>query len=506
MKKESLFLNLNKVLVDNYQTRTESIKGIDHLVVPVIMMVEGVHSGNNGPILYTAEELSSFVNAWNGQPVVINHPEDENGNPVSANSPGIVESYSVGTIYNARMDGVRLTAEAFINLSNIKDISAQAIQMILDQRPMSVSIGVFTELDEVEGDWNGEHYIGVARNYRPDHLALLPESEGACSWDDGCGIRVNQRNSLLTKNNMTHEKKVKLEEYGVLLTLEGKTVSLFDNSELLENEAGYREVSQAIQSKLDSFDSPVIVNYLEEVFDSYFIYRVVNRENGQGELYKRNYQMLDNGTLQIEEGVAKVTKKVTYEVIQNNGLIRTKINNSITKQKGGTQMNGEVKASPCKVNALIANEATKFTEADREWLNTLEDSVLDKMTPKEVAPKTVEVPVTEAQIVAVLNSEKDPNAFIDKYMPEGMRESVKSGIRLNQEKRDNLIKGIVANSKFVEDNLKGWSTEDLEKLSESVVKETVNYGGPIFNTKSTGKSEVTDDMKIMLNLKTEEKK
>ena len=49
-----------------------------------------------------------------------------------------------------------------------------------------------------------------------------------------------------------------------------------------------------------------------------------------------------------------------------------------------------------KINALIANTASKFEEADREWLLTQEESVLDKLAPvvkevEKVVEKTVEV-------------------------------------------------------------------------------------------------------------------
>ena len=49
-----------------------------------------------------------------------------------------------------------------------------------------------------------------------------------------------------------------------------------------------------------------------------------------------------------------------------------------------------------KINALIANKESKFEEADREWLLTQEESVLDKLNPvikevEKVVEKTVEV-------------------------------------------------------------------------------------------------------------------
>ena len=46
-----------------------------HLVVPVVMMVEGVHNGSQGPLFHSIAELGKFPESWNGIPVVIYHPE-----------------------------------------------------------------------------------------------------------------------------------------------------------------------------------------------------------------------------------------------------------------------------------------------------------------------------------------------------------------------------------------------------------------------------------------------
>ena len=71
-----------------------------HLVVPVVMMVEGVHNGSQGPLLHEITELGKFPESWNGRPVVIYHPEDEDGNPISANSPEVIDKVTVGRVYN----------------------------------------------------------------------------------------------------------------------------------------------------------------------------------------------------------------------------------------------------------------------------------------------------------------------------------------------------------------------------------------------------------------------
>lgn len=68
-----------------YEVREETLNGREYVVVPVTMMVEGVHSGSKGPLLHTSEELGKIPESWNGMPVTVDHPVVE-GLPVSAHS------------------------------------------------------------------------------------------------------------------------------------------------------------------------------------------------------------------------------------------------------------------------------------------------------------------------------------------------------------------------------------------------------------------------------------
>ena len=73
--------NLKTYSQDNneYEIRKELHEGKEHIVVPVIMMVEGVHSGSKGSILHLANEMGKIPASWNGIPAVINHPKNDDG-------------------------------------------------------------------------------------------------------------------------------------------------------------------------------------------------------------------------------------------------------------------------------------------------------------------------------------------------------------------------------------------------------------------------------------------
>ena len=78
-------MNVYLTTQQEYTTREAILNGREYIVVPVTMMVEGVHQGSQGSLLHTAEELGKIPESWNGIPVTVGHPAVE-GKFVSANS------------------------------------------------------------------------------------------------------------------------------------------------------------------------------------------------------------------------------------------------------------------------------------------------------------------------------------------------------------------------------------------------------------------------------------
>ena len=169
----------------------QTLNGKEYWAVPAVLLTEGVHNG----VFYPAEELAKFPQSWNGRPVVVQHPKDLAGKAISASSPELMERMTVGVIYNTRFDK-KLKADLWIDPEKTKMVDSSIIASLQGNRPIEVSTGLFTEdvFLEEEQEWNGEKYRTVSLNYRPDHLALLPGLQGACSWEDGCGSpRINEK-------------------------------------------------------------------------------------------------------------------------------------------------------------------------------------------------------------------------------------------------------------------------------------------------------------------------
>lgn len=184
----------SEIQTNNYTLREERKDGKNYIVVPVVMMREGVHIGSHGAIYHTAEELGKDIEKWNGIPITIYHPK-EGDTYISANSPGV---QAVGRVYNVRMVEDKLMGDAWLTEQKMMAASPQALEHIRALLPLDVSVGIYSEELAISGEWNGETYNAQALNYRPDHLALLPGGEGSCSWADGCGIRANEKQETVT--------------------------------------------------------------------------------------------------------------------------------------------------------------------------------------------------------------------------------------------------------------------------------------------------------------------
>ncbi len=175
---------------DRRSIRYESLEGKPHTVIPMVMLVPGVHSGTNGPILYTENELRKAPHSWNLKPVVVTHPMRGGRVVAACDDPAILSKYKVGVILNTHWDAdaKKLRAEAWLENDRTPDALMDGIHR---GTTMEISTGVFTDNEATPGEFRMERYDAVARNLRPDHLALLPNEVGACSVADGCGLQAN---------------------------------------------------------------------------------------------------------------------------------------------------------------------------------------------------------------------------------------------------------------------------------------------------------------------------
>lgn len=171
--------------------RRETVNGKAVLVVPMTLIVsDSVLHGSRGALFYPREDVAKSASAWNGVPITLGHPT-RLGRPVSALNTGVE---SVGWVENARSNG-KLTAEGVIDVAALKKLDPSMLADIEAGRRVELSTGLHTQQSPAPP---GASYDYIAREYVPDHVAILTHEQGACSVLDGCGINNTHRPSRRT--------------------------------------------------------------------------------------------------------------------------------------------------------------------------------------------------------------------------------------------------------------------------------------------------------------------
>lgn len=458
------------------QMREEMFEGRAHLVAPVIALVEGVHND----VYYPAQEIADSVEAWNGVPVPIFHPMD-GGLPVSANTPELIEQQSVGRLFKCHFDsdGGKLKGELWIDIAKAEKISPSALSYIRGGGQLEVSTGLYCDEDNTAGDWNGEHYYATLTNFRPDHLALLPGGEGACSWTDGCGVRAASKEG---GQSMKDKILAAMKEIGQKL---GFVVS----------EMSHEDLRASLQRLIDGLDTPGWMHFVKDIYKTNLVYEA--RGNNPSEtgstamvskFYRMRYRIKD-------EEVELVGEAEEVREMREYVPVTAEAKESSGDDGGGPDVKKENKkeegnmAKNDQVDALIACDRTKFEESDREWLTEQSECRLDKFGIAEA--KKDETPAPDAKPTPTTTEKKDDKPevvpTIAEYVdaaPADYKDTLTTAVNMLQEAKKKVIDAILKNprNKFTEEQLVAKDGDELTALAElgdvKVADFTGQGGGP----------------------------
>lgn len=178
------------------KAKRETHHGTEYLIAPVIAIKAGVMNEE----LVPHDEIAAHFGAWDGRPFVLDHPKDAEGNDISANHPDILAAIGVGHFFNSQLVDSKIKGEVWVDVVKARGLGSDALtllQKLEAGKPVEVSTAYWRDLSKESGEFDGQEYVGVARNLRPDHIAALLDDKGACSWEDGCGVpRVNRGSSV----------------------------------------------------------------------------------------------------------------------------------------------------------------------------------------------------------------------------------------------------------------------------------------------------------------------
>ena len=444
---------------DKALVRNESLEGRDYLVVPMVMLTEGVHQGSNGPLYYPPDELAKAPVVWNHKPVVIYHPE-RNGMPVSACDPDVINTRKVGIIMNTKFESGKLKSEAWLDMKRLKEVDERVVISLDEKKPVSVSTGLFTDNEATDGEWNGEKYIAIARNYRPDHLAILPDQKAACSIEDGAGLLMNA----------LHDHSIKKHDHKLLQALVA-----------VANQLSHDDIRGKLQSLVSAGDGPDDFTYVVEVFANYVVFRRKEKFYWQDYERKQNEISLVGRAEEVEQvtkyvPVSKSTKFQTHKetIMANKELIDSIIGNeALPWSEDNRSMLEAMSEVQLQVVANAAEE--KEEEKEKEKEKEEEEKEKEKDTRNQQNPQ----PVTLAEYIA--------------QAPEGVREVLVNSMQVLSDEKAKLI-GIITSNKansFTKEALQAKPLGELKALAAlaASTKPAVNFDGMGFVADPTVNTE-----------------
>lgn len=403
----------------------KSFRGEDHTVIPLVALVQGVLEGVNseGPEFVSAESIQKTVLGWNGRPVVIDHPQ-LNGSYVSANNPEVLETELVGQIFGARVEDDKLKMEAWITNASLDNESSRisdTLKRVCDGEVVELSTGFYADIRAYSGKHEGESFSGVLENIVPDHLAILSDSIGACSIEDGCGTnRVNQRFNATEPPDRVNCSCQDPSPYQAVL-------------ESLKPFTTFRDIEAGLEGILGQLYQTSWF-YIVAVSEDYVVYWT-----GDG-MFSRDYSLASNGQITLGDERTRVRPDTNFVPLQQKDSIMEEL-----------------------INELISNELTKFTEDDREFLSEQTEERLNTFIPNQIDDDEDEDEEDNIQ------DKKGTRTFDDllaNASPE-LKQSLEHGQRLFREHRKNLVECIKANKKnsFTIQELEAMDLSTLEKLS-----------------------------------------
>ena len=258
---------------------------------------------------------------------------------------------------------------------------------------------------------------------------------------------------------------------------------------LKTQEMSHDDMRSQIQQAIDGLDIPAqpmsgIYHYVRDVYDDYFIYEAITGGEGQNRLYKQAYEIVDEG-VSITGDPEEVRQETTYEPTTNQKK-ESKINpgGDDVSPKGGDKME-----TTELINELIVNEATPWTEEDRQWLETASLETLMKMNPGE-SDKKPDAAITEDPQIINDAGDEDTEVTVESFIanaPKEIGEALSEAMEMRANEKAELIKGILANQRneFTEAELKGMPQASLRKLGALSRVSGSNYvgqgGAPVTN-------------------------
>lgn len=440
------------------EIRLDTLSGVEHVVAPIVLLVGNtvIHPVNAAtPEFVPADTIALAPAGWDGRPAMSGDHPSVDGIMCSANSPRVLEQFSIGQLFGTKFANNRLTGEVWVDprRSSVPD-ATEILRRMREGEPVEISVGAFVVADQVRGVHDGREYGAIWREIIPDHVALLREGlVGACSVAMGCGTPRAARRHFVTAAgiHVDDESTLTAATTGAASADGGGTVA-----EAAEEPKGLAErLKDKLTTALAAFVGSVSTEAMSDEdmrellaeglkrLESNFM-RVINVTPGKSEVvylvdpdpggpmplraYMRSFEIGDAGRPTFSEERTPVRPRTEWIPVLAKGnaaaTTETASTTAASTATGGcgcggvnthaqsaTGAEGEAMATHRnaeRISALISNTATPWAETDRAYLEGLTDDRLASFeTPSTTATTqtAASTTTTDAETVSIPKEE-----------------------------------------------------------------------------------------------------
>lgn len=183
------------------------VDGIEYIVVSSYTLPDDIVMND---ILYPADEIEKSYKSLERTLAPVEHPVNSLGEFISATDPFAINNFYAGAYnVNVSRENGRVHVEKHICVPEA--LKTDRGKRLLDRinelensdnpRPVHTSIGVFLEVERCKKPKKnaaGDEYSMIARNMIADHDAILLDSVGAATPEQGVGMAVNSDGSKVS--------------------------------------------------------------------------------------------------------------------------------------------------------------------------------------------------------------------------------------------------------------------------------------------------------------------
>lgn len=388
-----------------------NVGGVEHIVVTSYTLPDNIVM--NG-ILYPVDEVNESFHMLERTLAPIGHPQDSDGNFISALDPHAIHNYHAGAFNtNVQREGNRIRIDKTINVQEA--MKTERGRRLLDRveeletnenpRPIHTSTGLLLEielLEETRTNDCGQEYKMIGRNMVWDHDAILLDEVGAAQPHQGVGMAINKGNKDIQVDKVF--------------------VNQDEQTEI--HKMSMREKHDAVQTALEKEQTPNDNRYIwiTDLYEDRVIYDI------DGATYEVPYALDESTGIATIVGVPlPVQRNVTYTPKTNSQTGEAMKEKMLAAlQAAGIAVNSDWSDDEIfeKYNALMANQNNSNNAGENNIEADLAD-VIANAVKNAVEPVANELKDLKSQVTA--NQESELDGLVSTIVNSGRHPELEEG-------------------------------------------------------------------------------